>query len=130
MNQLIEEFIKFRIEVIVRRTKFDLQKAEERAHVLEGLLIALDNLDEVIKLIRNSKTVDEAQQGLMSQFELSEIQAKAILEMRLQKLVGLERDKIKAEYDEILKTIAHLKSILASEELQRGIIKDELAEIK
>ncbi|NND08407.1 MAG: DNA gyrase subunit A [Saprospiraceae bacterium] len=130
LKQLIEEFIKFRLQVIVRRTKFDLQKAEERAHVLEGLLIALDNLDEVIKLIRNSKTVDEAQQGLMSQFELSEIQAKAILEMRLQKLVGLERDKIKAEYDEILKTIAHLKSILASEELQRDIIKDELAEIR
>ncbi len=129
LKQLIEEFIKFRLDVIVRRTRFDLEKAEKRAHILEGLLIALDHLDEVIKLIRNSKTVDEAQSGLMSQFELSEAQSKAILEMRLQKLVGLERAKIKEEYEEILKTIAELKSILASEEKQRGIIKDELDEI-
>ncbi|MCB0688094.1 MAG: DNA gyrase subunit A, partial [Saprospiraceae bacterium] len=130
LKELIHEFIKFRIEVIVRRTQYDLQKAEERAHILEGLLIALDHLDEVIKLIRNSKTVEDARDGLMSQFELTEIQARAILDMRLQKLVGLERDKIKEEYDEILKTIAHLKAILASEEMQRGIVKDELAEIR
>ena len=116
LKQLIDEFIKFRLEVIIRRTQFDLNKAEERAHILEGLLIALDHLDEVISLIRNSKTVDEAREGLMSQFELSEPQAKAILDMRLQKLVGLERDKIKAEYEEIQKTIADLKSILASDD--------------
>ncbi len=130
LKQLIEEFIKFRIEVIIRRTKYDLKKAEERAHILEGLLIALDNLDEVIALIRGSKTVEEAREGLMSQFELSEAQAKAILDMRLQKLVGLERAKIKEEYEELQKTIEHLKAILASDELQRGIIKDELAEIR
>lgn len=130
LKQLIEEFIKFRLEVIVRRTQYDLRKAEERAHILEGLLIALDNLDEVISLIRNSKTVDEAREGLMTQFELSEIQARAILDMRLQKLVGLEREKVKEEYEEILKTIAHLKSILASEQMQRDIIKEELEEIR
>ncbi len=130
LKQLIEEFIKFRLEVIVRRTQFDLKKAEERAHVLEGLLIALDNLDAVIKLIRGSKTVEEAQGGLMSQFDLSEIQAKAILEMRLQKLVGLERAKIKGEYEDIQKTIEHLRAILASEDLQRDIIKEELEEIR
>ena len=130
LKQILTEFIKFRIEVIVRRTQFDLNKAEERAHILEGLLIALDHLDEVIKLIRASKTVEEARTGLMSQFELSEIQARAILEMRLQKLTGLERDKVRAEYDELQKKIAHLKSILASEQMQRDIIKEELAEIK
>ena len=130
LKQLIEEFIKFRLEVIVRRTQYDLKKAEERAHILEGLLIALDNLDEVIKLIRNSKTVEEARDGLIANFELSEIQAKAILDMRLQKLVGLERAKIKEEYQEVQKTIARLQSILASEELQRSIIKEELTEIR
>ncbi|NND31736.1 MAG: DNA gyrase subunit A, partial [Saprospiraceae bacterium] len=130
LKDLIAEFIKFRLEVIIRRTQFDLDKAEERAHILEGLLIALDHLDEVISLIRNSKTVDEAREGLMSQFELSEPQARAILDMRLQKLVGLEREKIKEEYDEIQKTIAYLKSILASDELRRQIIKDELEEIR
>ncbi len=130
LKDLIKEFIKFRLEVLVRRTKFDLKKAEERAHILEGLLIALDHLDEVISLIRASKTVEDARNGLMSQFELSEIQAKAILEMRLQKLTGLERDKVREEYDEIQKRIAYLNSILESEELQRDIIKEELAELK
>ncbi len=130
LKDLIEEFIKFRLEVIVRRTQYDLNKAEERAHILEGLLIALDNIDEVIELIRGSKTVDEASTGLMQKFELTEIQAKAILDMRLQRLVGLERDKVKAEYDEIKKTIAHYKAILASEEMQRDIIKEELSEIR
>lgn len=130
LKQIIEEFIKFRIEVVVRRTQFDLNKAEERAHILEGLLIALDHLDEVIALIRASKTVEEARNGLMSKFSLSEIQAKAILEMRLQKLTGLERDKVRAEYDELQKVIAHLKSILASETMQRDIIKEELADLK
>jgi len=130
LKELITEFIKFRLEVIVRRTQYDLNKAKERAHILEGLLIALDHLDEVIKLIRASKTVEEARTGLMSQFELSEIQAKAILEMRLQKLTGLERDKVRAEYDELQKTIAFLQSILDSEPMRRGIIKDELAELR
>jgi len=130
LKQIIEEFIKFRIEVIVRRTQFELRKAEERAHILEGLLIAIDNLDEVIKLIRASKTVEDARNGLMSRFELSEIQAKAILEMRLQKLTGLERDKVRAEYDELKKTIESLKEILASKILQEGIVKEELSDIK
>ncbi len=130
LKDMLEEFIKFRLEVIVRRTKYDLRKAEERAHILEGLLIALDNLDEVISLIRSSKTVEEAKNGLMTTFQLSEIQAKAILEMRLQKLTGLERDKVKAEYEELQVKIAHYKAILDSETMQRDIIKVELAEIK
>jgi len=130
LKQIIEEFIKFRLEVVVRRTKFDLKKAEERAHILEGLLIALDNLDAVIKLIRASKTVEEARNGLMSTFELSELQARAILDMRLQKLTGLERDKIREEYEELQKKIAHYKAILGSVEMQRDIIKAELAELK
>lgn len=130
LKQLIDEFITFRLEVITRRTKFELKKAEERAHILEGLLIALDNLDEVIQLIRDSKTVDEAQAGLIARFGLTEIQAKAILEMRLQRLVGLERLKLKEEYDELLRTIENLRDILAREERRREIIKIELAEIK
>jgi DNA gyrase subunit A len=130
LKQLIEEFIKFRIEVIVRRSRYELRKAEERAHILEGLLIALDNLDAVIALIRASATPDIAKAGLMEQFQLSEVQAKAILEMRLQRLTGLERDKIKLEYDELMKTIQRLRDILASEALQREIIKEELAEVK
>lgn len=130
LKHLITEFIKFRIEVIIRRTKYDLQKAEERAHILEGLLIALDNIDEVIRIIRQSKTVDEAREGLISTFSFSDIQAKAILDMRLQRLVSLEIDKVREEYAEILEKIAYYKSILASEELQRTIIKEELDEIK
>lgn len=129
LRQIIDEFITFRLEVIVRRTAFELKKAEERAHILEGLLIALDNLDEVIKLIRESKTVDEAHAGLVERFGLSDIQTKAILEMRLQRLVGLERLKIKEEYDQLLITIADLKDILANESRRRGIIKLELQEI-
>lgn len=130
LKQIIEEFIKFRLEVVVRRTKFDLKKAEARAHILEGYLIALDHLDEIIALIRASRTVDDAKDGLMEKFSLSEIQAKAILEMRLQKLTGLERDKVKKEYEEVMALIDQLKAILESEELQRGIVKDELIEIK
>ncbi len=129
LSEILEEFIKFRLEVVVRRTKFDLRKAEERAHILEGLLIALDHLDAVISLIRNSPDPDAAREGLMSQFGLSEIQAKAILAMRLQQLTGLERDKIKNEYDELQKTIAHLRAILESEQMQRDIIKEELREV-
>ncbi len=130
VKDLIEEFIMFRLEVIVRRTKYDLRKAEEKAHILEGLLIALDHLDEVIALIRKSATVDEAKEGLMSTFNLSEIQAKAILEMRLQRLTGLERDKVRKEYDETLALIAKYHAILDDEGLRRQIIKDELLEIK
>ncbi|RLD22783.1 MAG: DNA gyrase subunit A [Bacteroidetes bacterium] len=130
IKQIIAAFIEFRLEVIVRRTEFDLRKAKARAHILEGLLIALDNLDAVIKLIRASKTVDVAQAGLMKEFELSEVQAKAILEMRLQRLTGLEIDKVRAEYEELLQHIASLNSILESEEMRRDIIKDELREVK
>lgn len=130
LKTLITEFIKFRIEVVVKRTQYELRRAEEKAHILEGLLIALDHLDEVIALIRNSKTVDDAKEGLMSKFELSDIQAKAILEMRLQRLTGLERDKIKNEYDELIKLIERLKAILASEDMQKDIIREELREIR
>ena len=130
LKQIIEEFIKFRIEVVVRRTRFELKKAEDRAHILEGYLIALDHLDEIIALIRGSRTVDDAKTGLMENFSLSEIQAKAILEMRLQKLTGLERDKVKKEYEEIMALIERLKAILDSEELQREIVITELNEIK
>ncbi len=129
LRQLIDEFILFRLEVIVRRTTFELRKAEERAHILEGLLIALDNLDEVIRIIRESKTVDEAHIGLVERFGLSDAQTKAILEMRLQRLVGLERLKIKEEYDGLIKTIEDLKDILSNEGRRRGIIKTELGEI-
>ena len=129
LKDQIDEFIKFRLEVIVRRTKFELRKAEERAHILEGLLIALDHLDEVIALIRASKDVDTAREGLMERFGLSEIQARAILAMRLQQLTGLERDKVRAEYEELQRKIAEFKAILADEMLQRGIIKSELTDI-
>ncbi len=130
VKQMLTEFIKFRLEVIVRRTKYDLKKAEERAHILEGLLKALANIDQVIAIIRASKTVEVAKEGLIAAFELSEIQAKAILEMRLQKLVSLEVDKIKKEHAELMLKIANYKEIIASEDLQRGIIKDEMAELK
>jgi len=130
LKQLISMFVDHRHEVIVRRTQFELREAEKRAHILEGLLIALDHLDEVIALIRASVTPDEAKTGLMERFGLSEIQAKAILDMRLQRLTGLERDKIKEEYAELIKLIQHLKDILADESLRMQIIKDELLEIK
>ncbi|MGB0864502.1 MAG: DNA gyrase subunit A [Saprospiraceae bacterium] len=130
LKDMIREFVAFRIEVIQRRTIYDLRKAKERAHILEGLLIALDHLDQVIALIRKSKTPDEARDGLVSEFELSELQAKAILEMRLQRLTGLELDKIKAEYAELQLKIADLEDILADENRQKNIIKDELTDIK
>ncbi|MDX2133925.1 MAG: DNA gyrase subunit A [Saprospiraceae bacterium] len=129
LKDIIEEFIRFRLEVIVRRTQYELRKAEERAHILEGLLIALDHLDEVIALIRASKDAEAAREGLMETFGLSEIQARAILAMRLQQLTGLERDKVRLEYEELIRRIAELKAILADEGLQRGIIKAELLEI-
>jgi len=105
LRSLISNFVEHRHEVVVRRTQYDLRKAEERAHILEGLIIALDNIDEVIKLIRASKTPEEARSGLMARFELSELQARAILDMRLQKLTGLERDKLRAEFDELMAAI-------------------------
>ncbi len=130
LKQILEHFVEHRREVVVRRTAFELRKAEERAHVLEGLKIALDHLDAVIALIRRSPSPDEARTGLMRQFSLSPIQATAILDMRLQRLTQLERDKLIEEYTEILKRIEHLKSVLASEALVRKIIKDELIELK
>ena len=130
LKNLIEEFVKFRLEVIVRRTQFDLKKAEDRAHILEGLIKAIDNLDEVIRIIRSSKTVDEAREKLMASLDLSEVQAKAILEMRLQKLVSLEMLKLREEYDALQVVIADLKDILADEGRRRSIIKEELLELK
>jgi DNA gyrase subunit A len=130
LKELIQHFVDHRHEVVVRRTKFDLAEAERRAHILEGYLIALDHLDQVIALIRNSKDPDIARAGLMENFSLSEIQAKAILEMRLQRLTGLEREKIQNEYKEIKELIERLNEILANEPLRMGIIKDELTEMK
>ncbi len=130
LKQMIESFVNHRHEVVVRRTQYELDQAKKKAHILEGLLIALDHLDEVIALIRASKTPEEAKEGLMSRFDLSEIQAKAILDMRLQKLTGLEREKIKEEYAELQKLIEYLHTILDDELLRMTIIKDELIEIK
>ncbi len=130
LKRILEAFVEHRREVVVRRTAYDLRKAEERAHILEGLKIALDNLDAVIALIRRSQSPDVARVGLMQQFQLSEIQANAILEMRLQRLTQLERNKLVEEYREVLKTIEYLRSILGSEALVRTIIRDELIEIK
>ena len=130
LKDLIKHFVEHRHEVVVRRTEYELREAQKRAHILEGYLIALDNLDEVINLIRSSRDPEVAKTGLIEKFSLSEIQAKAILEMRLQRLTGLEREKIQKEYDELMELIAHLEEILANVELRMGIIKDELAEIK
>jgi DNA gyrase subunit A (EC 5.99.1.3) len=130
LKEMMQHFINHRLDVIVRRTKFELEQAEKRAHILEGYIIALDNIDEVIKLIRKSKDVQTAKEGLMKRFKLSDIQATAILEMRLQRLTGLERKKIEDEYKELLKTIERLKRILVSEDLRKQIISDELAELK
>ncbi len=130
LKDLIKHFVNHRHDVVVRRTKFELRKAEARAHILEGLIIASDNIDEVIKLIRASSNADEAREKLITRFELSEIQAKAIVEMRLRQLTGLEQDKLRAEFDEIIKLIVDLKEILASEERRMEIIKNELLEIK
>jgi len=130
LKQLIGHFIDHRHEVILRRTRYDLSEAEKRAHILEGLLIALDNIDEVIAIIRAAASPEEARTNLMARFSLSEIQAKAILDMRLQRLTGLERDKLKEEYAELMKIIAYYRSILADEVLQFEIIKTELTEIR
>ena len=130
LKEMIKYFVEHRHEVVVRRTKYELKQAQKRAHILEGLLIALNNLDDVIALIKSSKTPEEAKEGLMSRYGLTEIQAKAILDLRLQKLTGLEQDKIKAEHAELMKLIAHLENILNDESLRMSIIKDELIEIR
>lgn len=130
LKDMIANYVDHRHEVVIRRTEYELAEAEKRAHILEGYLIALDNLDEVIQLIRESRDPEIAKTGLMEKFELSEIQAKAILEMRLQRLTGLEREKILKEYEEIKKLIEHLKEILANEPMRMGIIKDELLEVQ
>ncbi|MDG1044851.1 MAG: DNA gyrase subunit A, partial [Flavobacteriaceae bacterium] len=130
VKEMIHYFVEHRHEVVVRRTKFELKKAEDRAHILEGLIIASDNIDEVIKLIRASSSPDEARESLMERFKLSEIQAKAIVEMRLRQLTGLEQDKLRTEYNDIIATIADLKDILGDKERRMSIIKEELQEVK
>jgi len=130
LKELISHFVDFRHEVVVRRTKYELRKAEERAHILEGLIIASDNIDEVIKIIRASKSPEEARENLMARFALSDIQSRAIVEMRLRQLTGLEQDKLRAEYEDLMKLIADLKDILANEDRRMQIIKDELLEVK
>lgn len=130
LKLLISYFVKHRHEIVLRRTRFEMEQAKKRAHILEGLLTALDHLDEVIQLIRSSKTPEEAKNGLMENFDLTEVQAKAILDLRLQKLTGLEREKIRDEYEELKKLIEHLSQILLDENRQMNIIKEELSEIK
>ncbi|HRN41817.1 MAG TPA: DNA gyrase subunit A [Vicingus sp.] len=130
LKDLIVEFVEFRHEVVVRRSKYELRKAEERAHILEGLIIASDNIDEVIKIIRASSSPDEAREKLMERFKLSDLQSRAIVEMRLRQLTGLEQDKLRAEYDQIMKLIEDLKDILSNEARRMQIIVDELTEIK
>jgi len=130
LKGLIQHYVNHRHEVVIRRTRYNLKEAERKAHVLEGLIIALDNIDEVIALIRASKTPDEAKQGLIQRFELSDIQAKAILDMRLQKLTGLEREKLKADYDDLMLLITELKKILGDVNIRMDIIKEELLRIK
>ncbi len=130
LKDLIRHFVDHRHDVVTRRTKFELQKAEARAHILEGLIIASDNIDEVIKLIRASSNADDAREKLMKRFELSEIQARAIVEMRLRQLTGLEQDKLRSEYEEIIKLIEDLKDILANESRRMDIIKEELLQVK
>ena len=130
LKQMIEQFVEFRHEVVIRRTNYELRKAEERAHLLEGLIIASDNIDEVIAIIRGSKSPDEAREKLIARFNLSDLQSRAIVEMRLRQLTGLEQDKLRAEYQELMNTIADLKDILANEDRRMQIIKDELDYVK
>ncbi len=130
LKELIFYFVEHRLDVVTRRTQFELRKAEERAHILEGLIIASDNIDEVIALIRSSSNPDQARTKLIERFNLSEIQARAIVEMRLRQLTGLEQDKLRAEYEEIMKLINHLRELLASKDLLMNLIKEELMEIK
>ncbi|MFQ8804046.1 MAG: DNA gyrase subunit A [Alistipes indistinctus] len=130
LRDMIKYFVRHRHDVVVRRAKYDLEQAEKRAHILEGLLIAVDNIDEVIRIIRAAKTPDEAKISLIERFSLSEVQAAAIIDMRLRALTGLERDKLKAEYDELCKWIEYLKEVLVNTELQMKIIKDEMIELR
>jgi DNA gyrase subunit A len=130
LKEMLKAFLDHRFEVITRRTQFDLAKAEARAHILEGLLIAMDNMDEIVKIIRAASTRDEARAGLIERFEFTEIQANAILEMRLYQLTGLERDKVQGEYDEVQERITYLKSLLADPKLIFGVIRDDLLEMK
>lgn len=130
LKEMIEKFVEFRHEIVVKRTKYDLRKAEERAHLLEGLIIASDNIDEVIAIIRGSKSPDEAKENLIKRFDLSDLQSRAIVEMRLRQLTGLEQDKLRAEYNELMETIKDLKDILASEPRRMEIIKEEMLYIK
>ena len=124
--QMLGYYIKHQEEVVTRRTKFDLNKAEDRAHILEGLLIALDNIDEVIQIIRSSKSVADAKLALIERFGLSDAQAQAIVDMRLRALTGLEREKLEKEYRELMELIKELKAILADEKLLLGVIKEEI----
>ena len=130
LKDMIKCFVEYRHDVVIRRTKFELRKAKERAHILEGLIIASDNIDEVVRIIRAAKTPNEAIQNLMTRFELSEIQARAIVEMRLRQLTGLMQDQLHAEYEELMKQIAYLEEILVNDELCKKVIKDELLEVK
>ncbi len=130
LKDLIHYFVEHRHDVVTRRAEYELRKAQERAHILEGLIIASDNIDEVIQIIRSSKNADEARERLIERFSLSEIQARAIVEMRLRQLTGLEQEKLRAEFDEIMKLIAHLQELLASKELRMNLIKEELVEIR
>lgn len=130
LKDLVAEFIDHRHEVVVRRTRFELAEAEKKAHILEALIVAVDNIDEVIRIIRSSKTVQEAREGLMNRFNFDEEQARAIVEMRLRQLTGLAIEDLRAEYEELMKLINHLKAILASEELQMQVVKEELLDVK
>ena len=130
IKETLQHYVDHQVEVTTRRTRFDLKKAQDRAHILEGFRIALDHIDAIIALIRASRNDEEAMQGLMEQFALSEVQAKAILQMQLRRLTGLERDKIETEYNELLATIADLRDILANESRIHEIIRQELSEVK
>lgn len=129
LKEILEAFVAHRRDVVLRRTRYDLRKAEERAHILKGLMIATDNIDEVIAIIRGSETTDEARQRLSERFELDEIQTRAIVEMRLRQLTGLEMEKLRAEYDELMRLIAHYNDILNNEHVLREVIKEEMVEI-
>ncbi len=130
LKELLQAFVEHRHEVVIRRTRYELKKAEERAHILRGLMIACDNIDEVIHIIRSSQTTDEARKRLSETFELDDVQTRAIVEMRLRQLTGLEMEKLRAEYDELMKLIAHLNDILSNDEVCKGVMKDELIEIR
>ena len=130
LKQIIQLFVAHRHEVLIRKTKFDLKQAEKRAHILKGLLVALDNLDDIISLIKKSQTPEEARNGLINNYNLTEIQAKAILDLRLQKLTGLERDKIKLEHQQLMEKIKNLNEILNNEDLRLGILIEDFKDVK